>query len=39
MSGWALTDIERRLANIVRWGAVEHLDDAAARVRVLARGF
>jgi len=38
MSNWALADIERRVANMIRYGVIEQLDEAGARVRVRSGG-
>ncbi len=34
MDNWALSDIERRLANVIRFGVVDQLDEAKGLVRV-----
>lgn len=38
MSNWGLADLERRVANMIRYGVVEQLDEAGAKVRVRSGG-
>ncbi len=38
MNNWALADIERRVANMIRYGVVEQLDEEGAKVRVRSGG-
>lgn len=38
MSNWGLADLERRVANIIRYGVIEQLDEKNARVRVRSGG-
>lgn len=38
MNNWGLADLERRLANLVRFGVVEQLDEAGVMVRVRSGG-
>jgi phage baseplate assembly protein gpV len=38
MDNWALSDIERRLANVIRFGVVDQLDETGALVRVRSGG-
>ncbi len=38
MDNWALSDIERRLANVIRFGVVDQLDEAKGLVRVRSGG-
>lgn len=38
MNGWSLSELERRLANLVRIGVIDQVDHAARRIRVTAGG-
>jgi phage baseplate assembly protein gpV len=38
MNNWSLADLERRLANMIRYGVIEQLDEQAAKVRVRSGG-